>query len=224
MNNVEIGGGSNQVLRVEIGGGSFNIDSLHFELIAPLTSNTVTNTVVGSGITRCFDATETITTAGNETTFIVEDGGIVDLIAGENIIMLPGTQVLSGGYLHAQITTVGDYCSVITPAPVAKSMTDMLPVQQISKAIEPGDKLNNEASFIVYPNPNPGRFTIELSGYDIQEQVEVTIYGIRGERIQQKNIFGNTHHLFSIEGQLPGVYFVQVRSNDKVGVKRLVKQ
>jgi hypothetical protein len=172
----------------------------------------------------CFDASQTITTAGNGTTFVLEDGGKVDLIAGQNIIMLPGTHAHEGSYLYAAITADNTYCigrePLIPPTPVLKSMA-------VNAGITSRDtrKACPEKTFSrVYPNPTKGQFTLDLYGLNSHEKVEVTIYGVRGERIQQKNVSGNTHHLFSLEGQLPGVYMVQVRISNKVDVRRIIKQ
>jgi hypothetical protein len=80
------------------------------------------------------------------------------------------------------------------------------------------------ASFKVYPNPTPGLFTLELTGFDLKEKVDVTIYGVRGERIQQKEVLGEQYSVFSLKDQRPGIYFIRVLSNKLVGVKRIIKQ
>ncbi|MGB4204530.1 MAG: C39 family peptidase, partial [Bacteroidales bacterium] len=71
---------------------------------------------VVSGQDICFDATNTLTIAGGGNTFVVQDGGNVNLIAGHNIRMLEGTSVHSGAYLHAYISNV--YCT-LPPAMLA---------------------------------------------------------------------------------------------------------
>jgi len=58
----------------------------------------------------CFNATGTITVAGNGTTFCIPDGGYATLIAGQKIRFLPGTSVEAGGYLYGYITTSSTYC------------------------------------------------------------------------------------------------------------------
>jgi hypothetical protein len=69
-----------------------------------------------NGQSECYDATQTITTAGSSTSFIVQSGGEAILIAGQNILVLPGTLMQSGGYVMAKITTIGQYCSAEPPA------------------------------------------------------------------------------------------------------------
>ncbi len=69
--------------------------------------------IIASGQSECFDALQTITTAGGGTNFTVQNGGNVTLIAGQKILMLPGTIMQSGSYIMAKITTSGQYCGEI---------------------------------------------------------------------------------------------------------------
>lgn len=70
----------------------------------------VQNVTVLSGQSPCYDATQNVITAGSGTTFIVQSGGDVSLIAGSSVLMLPGTLIQSGAYLLGSITTNGSYC------------------------------------------------------------------------------------------------------------------
>jgi len=65
------------------------------------------NISVPGGTSVCSDATQTITVAGGGTSYSVQNGADVTLIAGQNILILPTTTISSGGYLHAFITTSG---------------------------------------------------------------------------------------------------------------------
>jgi hypothetical protein len=69
-----------------------------------LTPNvTLDGILIGSGQDLCFEALQTITLGGSQS-FIVENGGNVNLVAGQNIRLLAGTHVHHGAYLHAWIT------------------------------------------------------------------------------------------------------------------------
>jgi hypothetical protein len=85
------------------------------------------NITVINGQTVCYDATQTITTAGGGTTFMVQSGGEATLIAGQNILMLPGTSLLSGSSVMAKITTIGAYCSSEPPAEEIPSTKFQIP-------------------------------------------------------------------------------------------------
>ncbi|MBP6872842.1 MAG: C39 family peptidase [Bacteroidales bacterium] len=71
---------------------------------------TLQNITIASGQTECYGAAQTITTAGGGTTFTVQSGGTATLIAGQNILMLPGTLLQSGSSVLGKITTNGTYC------------------------------------------------------------------------------------------------------------------
>jgi hypothetical protein len=206
----------------------FGLQQVFFEESGVPTDNILQDILIAGGASDCFNATQTITTAGDGTFFTVEDGAEVDLIAGLNIIMLPGTHAHSGSYLHARITTDGFYCDdrqpVIVATPENKKLTYDMPLQMLMTPVETIGSRQGMASFKVYPNPTPGLFTLELINADIKEKVGVTIYGVRGERIQQKEVLGEQRLVFSLQGQSQGIYFIQVLSNSLVGVKRIIKQ
>lgn len=205
----------------------FGLQQVFFEESGVPTDNLVQNIFVGSDENECFNATQTITVAGSGTTFVIENGATVDLIAGHNIIMFPGMHVHSGGYLHARITTDGYYCDgrqpVTTALPEAKKLLGEMPVQQLMTPVETTGNQHGMASFKVYPNPTSGLFTLDLTGFDLQEKLAIKIYGLRGECIMQKEVFGDRHYIFSLEDQRSGIYLIQLLSNELVGTKRIIK-
>lgn len=71
----------------------------------------IQNVTISSGESICYDATETINTAGEGTTFTIQNGGESNLISGGNIFLYPGTMAESGSQVMAGITTTGTYCS-----------------------------------------------------------------------------------------------------------------
>jgi hypothetical protein len=96
--------------------GCHNSDLITVSVVVPLNKDLQNITVAGQ---QCFSATQTITVAGNGSTFTVENGGSVTLIAGSNIICLPGVKVVPGGYLHGYITQNNTYCGGVSPPIVA---------------------------------------------------------------------------------------------------------
>ncbi len=77
--------------------------------------------------------------------------------------------------------------------------------------------LNMQASkFLVYPNPNKGKFFI-----DTKDILEIVITNVLGEVIQQKPI---NHPLSKLNYQLnPGIYFVKaINKNGEVQIKKLL--
>jgi len=187
----------------------------------PATSNIIimtvngipaTTTVNGVAIgTVCYNATQTINVAGNNTTFTVQSGGSTTMIAGQNIHYLPGTTVQSGGYLWGYIAPTGPFC-------VAPSLPAIDPIENETP------KGSEKSFFKVYPNPNTGNFILELTGEALVDRVKVDVYGIWGEKILTAQLNGERRHEFSISNRSSGVYFVRVITGDKAATLKIIKQ
>jgi hypothetical protein len=176
--------------------------------------------VIGDEENSCFAALQSITLAGDGRTFVVESGGRADLISAGKIIMMYGTKVEPGGYLHARITTDGTFC----PEPDKH----FLAATQADQPVTTGDFPNMEQPetfFKVYPNPTSGRFTLEMNLFQTTNKVIVEVYGMRGERILSEEITpGQYVHAFSLMGHLPGVYIIRVLNGDRFGVGKVIKR
>ncbi|MDP1622363.1 MAG: T9SS type A sorting domain-containing protein [Bacteroidales bacterium] len=162
----------------------------------------------------CADATQTMLIAGNGTYYVVIGGGSVTHIAGTNIIYYPGTRVLSGGYMHGYIS--GVFCTpFIHPgaqAPVVAGIEN------------PGIGNPNNSFFKIYPNPTPGKFTLELTGDVTASQVHVEIYGVLGERILSKDMQIDRKQEFSLSEKPTGVYVVHVTSGLNSETEKIIKR
>ncbi|MEI6435333.1 MAG: T9SS type A sorting domain-containing protein, partial [Bacteroidota bacterium] len=176
----------------------------------------LTYITIGSAQTECYNATQNITLAGGGTTFIVEPAGSVTLIAGEKILLLPGTRVQNGGHLHGYIAPSGPFCNQVKIAEVG-----ILPDTDI---VEGPISTSNNMFFKVYPNPTFGSFSFELNGLDETAGIKVEIYGMLGERLLAKNLQGQRKYDFSLEGKPNGVYFIRVVSGKFAGTGKIIKQ
>jgi uncharacterized protein (TIGR02145 family) len=74
------------------------------------TSRTLQNIMVPFGQSSCYGATQFISTAGAGTTFSANTGSVVNLIAGQEILLNPGTMLHEGCEFTGTITTNGSYC------------------------------------------------------------------------------------------------------------------
>jgi hypothetical protein len=176
------------------------------------TNNAVTNVTIGEEESGCYDATETITVAGNGTTFKVLAAGSATMVAGQKITILPGAEVLSGGYFHGYITTTGDYCSVAA-VPVTKSA-----VSEGVSLIEAG-----ELTLKLFPNPASSNVTLDLQGAENCVQTKYEMIGMRGETLRTGNFTGNGKYPISLSGISGGVYYVRIICGDQVVTKMLIK-
>ncbi|MEI6435460.1 MAG: T9SS type A sorting domain-containing protein [Bacteroidota bacterium] len=174
-------------------------------------SKIIQNDTVHSGQTNCYNATQTITVAGNGTNFIVQNGGAAKMIAGQNIRFLFGTRVNNGGYLWGYIAPNGPYCISLSMPSVVNSE------EEIPVSFE-------QSSFRIYPNPTTGNFTLELKGEDREAKIMVDIYGTRGEKLHSAELSGSLIYQLSLEGKPSGVYFIRVISGNKSETTKIIKR
>jgi hypothetical protein len=192
---------------------------------SPATSNLVTMVVTNvpanktvTGVINeeeeaCYNATGTITVAGDGNTFLVEFGGTAEMIAGVNILYKPGTWIKAGGFMHGHISTDNHYCGGITPT-MAKVATGEEEVPFSSAT----------PSFRIYPNPTTGDFTLEQKGEKVNGNITVEIYGMTGEKVLTSKINGERKHMFSLSDAPFGIYFVKIVANDLIETTKLIKQ
>jgi len=163
---------------------------------------------------NCYNATQTITVAGGETTFLVEATGSATFIAGQNILFLPGTKVLAGGYLHGYIAPTGPFCGEAANTMVTKTV----------EAIEETPAIQSGEFFTVYPNPTNDKFYLELDPSYRDANIIVNIYGMVGGLVQKEQLTGNNRYEFSLSGKNTGVYFIRVMAGDRIDTKKVIKK
>jgi hypothetical protein len=193
-----------------------NIDCISTE--APIETpeyNTLQNVTVPSGTTTCADATQTITLAGNDTYYIVQSGANVTLIAGANILMMPGTLLESGSYTLATITTTGNYCgsfesTIVTTPP---QQQDDTPLPELDRN-----------DFKIYPNPTTGHFTLQLNEPVGETPCYFQVVGLMGNQVIGEKLTGADHFEFDLTTQNPGIYMVRLINGNHVDSGKLIKQ
>ena len=165
-------------------------------------------------MTNCYDATQVLTVAGNGSTFLVENGGSVTLIAGSSILITDGTHVYSGGYRHGLITTTGNYCGATSnPLVASQQNEDNIGVELVTKP-----------QFIkIYPNPTTDMVIVELLEKGASKTAIVTVYNMQGARLLQKTINSEPKFQFSLLGKPDGIYMLQVQSGDRSEIAKVVK-
>ena len=181
----------------------------------PPPNQELANITLPNGTATCYDATQVLTVAGNGTTFRVENGGSVTLVAGSRILLLAGAKVSGGGYLHGYITTNGTYCGSPSNPLVASGMQkdDAVGVETVVKN-----------RFIkVYPNPTTDIVIVELTGTDATAGANVTVYSMQGSLLLKKTLNGESKLQFSLSGRPVGVYMVHVQSGERSEIAKVIK-
>ncbi len=177
---------------------------------------TLANIEVDSGEVHCYNATQTLQLAGNGTFFRVANGASVTLIAGQNILLLAGTEADSGGYLHAYITTNAQYC---LPTQQISIPAGNQSGEEIAVVDEPGTLLNCK----IYPNPTPGEFRLFIDDHVTLENVTVHIYNLLGEEVLVKSVHDHLTD-FSIGDQARGIYILQIMIDTRVFTQKIIRQ
>jgi hypothetical protein len=172
--------------------------------------HSVTDIIVYNGMTTCYNAMQTLTIAGNGTSFTVENGGSATMISGQNILYLPGTLVEQGGYMWGYIAPAGPFCTY-------PSMPVMAGIQ------ENPDKGRVELSFKIYPNPTSGNIVLEIMKETSKEQIVAEVYGITGNRVITKTLHGEHNCVISLSDKPAGIYIIRVIMGDKVETARIVR-
>ena len=208
-----------------IPGNSFTASTIFYTFISDCESQGATvpvnlsieNEIVQDNQIECYNAEQVITVAGNGKYFVVQNGATARLIAGQKIVMLPGTHFQEGSYGRAFIDLSGLYCS------------DYTSIVSDTTAFEADEKPSFECErktqfFKLYPNPTSGGFTLELYEFEDNSIVSVEIYSIFGSHILSAELKAETQYVFDLWNQPAGLYLVRVRRGDKIDVVKLIKK
>jgi hypothetical protein len=175
-------------------------------------SSMVSDTV-STGQSKCFNATQTITVGGPSGDFLIENGGSSTMIAGINIVYLPGTVVKEGGYMLGNIAPNGPWC-ISTPM--------ALPVSAVKTGILTSTEMDNSQNFIIYPNPTQGKFMIEPRGNVSYKNIRVDIYNMLGNHVYSSQTDGLHMINCNLDGNSPGLYHIRINSDGKVTILKLI--
>lgn len=173
----------------------------------------VQDMTIGNGQDTCYNASGTVRVAGSGTQFVVHAGGRATFIAGHNIMLLQGVRVNTGGYLHGRISSAGEFCGQSTQSPAGNTSADGYAVQGTASRF-----------FKIYPNPNTGSFTLELSGPVTDQSYRVEIYGMLGECRIRETIPSGLKHEISVSALPEGIYLVRVSGKHGTGTVKMIRQ
>jgi hypothetical protein len=178
-------------------------------------NQTLSNILIGDGVSTCYAATQILTVAGDGTYFKIENGGSATLIAGSKILFLPGTRVNYGGYIHGYISTNGNYCTATPNQYVANA-------GNVTESVE--GMTDKGRSIRIYPNPTSDVVNIEFASQDIPDDAEITLYNMQGEKLIRKLLRNESSFQLSLSGKPTGMYLVHIQSGDKHEIARVVKR
>jgi C1A family cysteine protease len=197
------------------------IDDISLTADYTVESKVILNNMTVSGDeSRCYDATDTIYVAsdGNPVDFL--SGSTVDLIAGKSIRIFPGFHAYSGSYLHAWITETGDFCNKLSSL-VNQEAGDEKSADLIDN-IRPIVPVSSDKAVRVYPNPNNGKFIVELSNFE--GNTEITVINTLGAVVSHSSISGENNSRVELSVMNKGIYFVRVNNGKTVKTNKIIIQ
>ncbi len=186
-----------------------NIAVMERPPVIPL-NNVVQNvTITGSA---CYNASNTLTVAGNGTSVTIESGGSVNMIGGNHITVWPSTVVQAGGYLHAYIAPVGPWCG--------EKSVSMIAIPEGSGEPVSGPE---PSRLKIYPNPTTGDFVLEPGVSPEGGDLSIEVSDVRGKQVLSARLHGQKSYSLSLAGKPDGVYFVRVISVTGTGTGKIIK-
>ena len=172
---------------------------------------TITDYTLPEAEVECFNAQQTITVTGTEGPVTFENNSVATLIAGQNIVFMPGFHAVAGSNVHAYISDV--FC---VPAPIMAQPEEKSALVDIE---EDNNTLGSEEKSIkVFPNPSEGLVSIALSNYS--EPALVNVYSLQGKSVA--SILVNATATIDLGHLQKGLYIVKVSSNDDMTTKKLM--
>jgi hypothetical protein len=207
-----------QAIDNSFAGGPFAPEQ-SFTIAPPVPVNTsVSGDTINDGEILCFDATNTITVGGYDSTFRVNPGAQVTLIAGQKIRLLSGTSVDEYGYLHGYIAGDNQYCFAATQPIVAS--------KESAITNEPGGLPDNDSgrwSVKVFPNPVSEVLNIRIETDQPGEPVSLTICDLLGKKVMERTMPFSPRMQLPVASLKPGVYLFRAVQGKHQAVVKLVR-
>jgi len=176
----------------------------------------VADSTITLGNIACFDAENEIAVAGSSEVIVEEDAS-ANFIAGYSVTFLPGFHASNGSYVHARITEDGTFCDVAEGSPIVAQPEVKSQNLENTKEIL---GIKDEIEIKVYPNPNNGQFTLELTNFE--SGATVCIYNMLGARVYQSTATNDASHKINLPGIKKGIYFVKVRDGKEQFTRKMV--
>ena len=173
----------------------------------------VSNITIGAGDTVCYNATNTITVAGNGSTVIIQSGGQATFISGNKIIFNPGFVAQPGCYTNAYITDGDLYCNELNSTVANPDNEEIHPIPELYKDDDPDVR--------IYPNPGKGYFIIDFM--DKEWTADIIVLNIQGKKVHQIRCSNQNKVEIDMNKWPGGMYLILIRTSKEVFTKKLVK-
>jgi len=180
------------------------------------------NDTIHEGETSCYDATNTVTIAGNGTSFVIDSAGTLTIIAGENIMLMPGFWAKHGSNFYGYISKTG--CSIILASSIPTTNKIAITIEEPAENGINLDDVFHYDNLLIFPNPTSNRFNIHFkSDYNSTSSHHVSLYDLFGRQIYSKVFEGNSVQVIDVSSYSNGIYIIQVISDAGVFSEKVIK-
>jgi hypothetical protein len=122
-------------------------------------------------------------------------------------LVVDGSVTGAGTFMYTVEVTDANSCTNIDTVTV---------IVDLCTGIEEG---SDEAAYSIYPNPNDGLFTLNITN---PESGTITVLNLIGEQIFAATLIGNSTETIDLREQPKGVYLVQIETATQVITKKVV--
>lgn len=175
----------------------------------------VKDTLIYAGYETCFNATQSIVVAGAGSSFEVFEGGIVHLIAGEQIMLCEGFVVHPGAFLHARITSDSSYC--------VQTETLHLQAAAINETLELPAEIKLHDLLTIFPNPTQDICTVQFNGNITDPFILLAITNLQGQTVFEQQLIQQSSFRLNLSAVPPGIYLFRLQFRDKTFFEKIVK-
>ncbi len=179
---------------------------------------TLQNITLPGTTDTCFAATQTITLAGEGSTFTVESEAILRIIAGQSIRAWPHTHFQSGSTVHLFIDETETWCGQPESLLLAKSEE---PLDQSIPSIE---KRDGDTAIRMYPNPTSGLLHIQTEHTSEMREINYMVFNIMGERVLSGIISGAMQTTLDLSTYPSGIYIIHMLSPSQSITQKVIKK
>ena len=144
---------------------------------------------------------------------IIANNSNASYISGKRIKFSAGFSVQRGAKFHASIDPVLDRCD------------DRIIVVNRSNFKSENKKedliMDQKTGFVLYPNPNNGKFIIEIPISNTSSEIKVKVFDIHGKLVFDKKYNVNQINI-DLTTLLNGIYFINISNNDLNRTKKIL--
>jgi hypothetical protein len=169
----------------------------------------------------CFDALNIITVAGDGKSVIVEENASANFIAGQTVSILPGFKAVEGSYLHAYITTEGDFCyqasgsivenlSLLKDSDINTNQPDRTNTDKTEKTKAASAQDQQKKDFKTYY----GNGYIFING-EVEGNAIAYLTDIIGRKLGVYKLTKGDQNRIIVNGYAPGVYLLRIIHGEK---------